>query len=221
MDATTWAAAVAAAGAAGLDEEAWPQAMVSRPLVSATAGGWITGDPAAGFLVGAVLELLFLRHLPFGGARRPDAGPAGVVAGAAHAGSAGGLAPLLAAVLAGWAVGWIGELTVRGVRSLSARGLVDVDALARRPARLERRHLLLTAARAVRGALVAAALLVPATLAVRLAAVSGGGIAAAALAAAALGAGAGAGARGFVSGRAATAAALLGALAGAAVGWGL
>lgn len=220
MELSTWAAAVAAAGAAGLDEDAWPQAMVSRPLVSATAGGWIAGDPAAGFVVGAVLELLFLRHLPFGGARRPDAGPAGVVAGAAHAGAGGGLGALLAAAVVGWAVGWVGEVTVRGVRRLSARGLADADGLARRPDLLERRHLLLAGARAVRGALVGAALLVPATLAVRLGAVSGAAVPWA-LTAAALGAGAGAGAGGFTTGRAATTLAALGAVAGAAAGWGL
>lgn len=221
MDAVTWAAAVALAAAAALDEDAWPQAMVARPLVSATAGGWIAGDPEAGFLAGAFLELLFLRHLPFGGARRPDAGPAGVVAGAAHAGSAGGAGALLAAVAVGWAVGWVGEATVRWLRRLTGRILADARELALRPAGLERRHLLLTAARGLRGAVVGAALLVPGTLAVRLAAGSAGGTVTAVVAAGALGAAAGAGARGFASGRAVAVLVVLGAAAGAVAGWGL
>lgn len=221
MDPTSWAAAAAVAGMAGMDEDAWPQAMVSRPVVSGTVGGWLAGDPTAGFLVGAVLELLFLRHLPFGGARRPDAGPAGVVAGVAHASSAGGLGALLAAVLVGWAVGWVGEATVRGLRRVTARVLADRETLAGRSGLLERRHLLLTLGRGLRGALVAAALLVPGTLAVRLMAASAGGSGAAVLTAAALGAAAGAGARGFVSRRAATALTVVGILIGAAAGWGL
>lgn len=221
MDPGTWAAAAAAGGLAGLDEDAWPQVMVSRPLVSATAGGWLAGDPAAGFLAGAVLELLFLRHLPLGGARRPDAGPAGVVAGAAHAAAAGGLAALLAAALAGWATAWAGEASVRGVRRLTARALADRERLARRTALLERRHLMATAARGLRGALVVGALVVPATLAVRAAAVPAAGIAATALAAGALGAASGAAARGFGSGRIAITLAVVGTAAGIAVGWGL
>lgn len=221
MDPGTWAAAAAAGGIAGLDEDAWPQVMVSRPLVSATVGGWLAGDPAAGFLAGAVLELLFLRHLPLGGARRPDAGPAGVVAGAAHAGAAGGLAALLAAALAGWATAWAGEASVRGLHRLTGRALVDREGLARRPDLLERRHLLATVARGLRGALVAGALVVPAALAVRAAAVPSAGVSAGVLTAGALGAASGAAARGFGSGRIGAVLAAVGAAAGVALGWGL
>lgn len=220
LELTSWAAAVAVAGVVGMDEDAWPQVMVARPVVSATLGGWLMGDAAAGFLVGAGLELLFLRHLPFGGVRRPDAGPAGVVAGAAHASSAGGTGALVTALLVGWSVAWIGEVGVQGVRRFSDRVLADEESLAARPALLERRHLMLTAARGLRGAVVAAALLVPASLAVRMGSVSGGGLAVA-LAAGALGAGAGAGARGFASGRVAGALTVSGALVGAVLGWGL
>lgn len=220
-DLGSWLAAVAAAAVAGMDADAGPQAMVSRPVVSATAGGWLLGDPEAGFLVGAALEVLFLRHVPFGGARCPDTGPAGVVAGAAAGASPGGLAPLLAAVAVGWAVAWLGEVTVGALRRLSGRALEDAETLASRPDRLERRHLLLTGSEALRGAVLAAALLVPASLAVRLAGETTAAGPASLLAAAALGVAGGAGARTFASGRTAGALTLVGAVAGAAAGWGL
>lgn len=220
-DLGTWLAVVVAAALAGMDSDAGPQAMVSRPLVTATAGGWLLGDPAVGFLAGAMLELLFLRHVPFGGARCPDAGPAGVVAGAAGAASPTGLAPLLAAVAAGWAVAWIGEVTVRASRRLAGRALADVDALAARPGRLERRHLLLTGFEAIRGGALAAALLIPAAAAVRLVGEADATHLPAALSAAALGAAAGAAARVYASSRLVAALTVTGVLAGAAAGWGL
>lgn len=198
----TWLAAAAAAGLAGLDEASWPQAMVSRPVVAAAAGGWLLGDASAGFLAGAVLELLTLRHLPFGGARCPDLGPASVVAGAAHAAAGtGGTAALLAAVLVGWALGWVGETSVQGLRRLAGRALGDAEALARRPERLERRQWSLLAAQLLRGAALGAAFLVPGMMAVRLLEGGAGGAAAGAVTAAAVGAAAGAGGRAMGPGR--------------------
>ncbi|MBA3657731.1 MAG: PTS sugar transporter subunit IIC [Gemmatimonadaceae bacterium] len=66
----------------GLDVVSFPQAMISRPIVSATLGGGILGDPVGGLLVGAVLELIALETLPFGSSRYPEWGSAGVVGGA-------------------------------------------------------------------------------------------------------------------------------------------
>lgn len=65
----------------GLDVVSFPQAMISRPIVSATLGGGIVGNPAGGLLVGAVLELIALETLPFGSSRYPEWGSAGVVGG--------------------------------------------------------------------------------------------------------------------------------------------
>lgn len=66
----------------GLDVVSFPQAMYSRPIVSATLGGGMVGNPAGGLLVGAVLELIALETLPFGSSRYPEWGTAGVVGGA-------------------------------------------------------------------------------------------------------------------------------------------
>lgn len=216
----SWLVLAAAAGLAGVDAASWPQAMVSRPLVAATVGGWLLGDPAAGFLVGALLELLTLRQLPFGGARSPDLGPASVVAGAAYAGTgaSGGPAGLLAAALVGWGLGWVGQVTVGWLRRLSGRALRDSGELARRPAVLERRQRLLAAADFVRGGALGAAFVVPGIVAVRLLAGGTGGPAVGAVTAAALGAAAGSGARALGSGDRGLLLVVLGAAAGFAAG---
>lgn len=217
----TWLAVAAVAGLAGADAASWPQAMVSRPLVAATVGGWLLGDPGAGLLAGVLLELLTLRHLPFGGARSPDPGPASVVAGAAHAGvgGAGGTAALLASVLVGWSLGWVGDTTVRELRRLSARALEDTETLARRPAVLERRQRLLAAGDVLRGAVLGAIFLVPGLVAVRLLAGGATGPAVGAVTAAALGVAAGAGSRSLGPGERGLLLVVLGAAGAAAAAW--
>lgn len=218
----SWLGLAAAAGLAGVDAASWPQAMVSRPLVAATVGGWLLGDPAAGFLVGVLLELLTLRQLPFGGARSLDLGPASVVAGAAYAGvgTSGEPAALLASALVGWGLGWVGEVTVGWLRRLSRGALRDTGELARRPATLERRQRLLAAADFVRGGALGAVFVVPGAVAVRLLAGGAAGPAVGAVTAAALGAAAGSGARSLGSGDRGLILVVLGAAAGfAAGGW--
>ena len=42
------------------------QTMVSRPLVIATTASWIMGNPLAGLMIGALLELFWLNKLPLG-----------------------------------------------------------------------------------------------------------------------------------------------------------
>ena len=73
----------------GLDVVTFPQAMVSRPLVSATLAGAFAGRTEAGLLAGATLELFALETLPFGASRYPEWGSASVVGGALAAGAPG------------------------------------------------------------------------------------------------------------------------------------
>ena len=73
----------------GLDLVSMPQMMIARPLVAGTIAGGIAGDPMAGMVVGAILELFALDVLPVGAARYPDYGPATVAATAAAAGAPG------------------------------------------------------------------------------------------------------------------------------------
>ena len=74
----------------GLDMVSFPQMMLSRPLVSATVAGAFVGRPAAGLLIGAVLELIALETLPFGASRYAEWGTAGVVGGVVMAGQTQG-----------------------------------------------------------------------------------------------------------------------------------
>lgn len=166
LHATSWLILVALGGILAVDSVSWPQIMVSRPLVSATVGGWVVGDPSAGFLVGALLELMSLRHPPFGAARYPDTGPAGLVAGCAYAAvGVDSLGSLVAAILAGWAVGWIGAVSVQLRRRGNERLLSPESELAARPELLEKRHKTAVRLDILRGALLTAGFLVPAIIA--------------------------------------------------------
>lgn len=163
---TSWLILVALGGVLAMDAVSWPQIMISRPLVSATVGGWVLGDPSAGFLVGALLELMSLRHPPFGAARYPDTGPAGLVAGCSYAAvGTGSLGSLVVAILAGWAVGWIGSVSVQLRRRGNERLLRQEDDLAANPDLLEKRHKAAIRLDAARGALLTAGFLVPAIVA--------------------------------------------------------
>lgn len=175
----TWILAVLAGGVVGMDSVSWPQVMVSRPLVSATVGGWLLGDPASGIIVGSILELYSLRHPPFGAARYPDTGPAGLVSGAAFAATGGtAFGALLVALGLGWALGWIGAITVHVRRRLNERIISPADLLAADPAVLEQRHRIAIWLDALRGSVLVAAFLVPAMLLTALAAgVSASGLA--------------------------------------------
>lgn len=182
----------------GLDAVSWPQAMISRPLVAATLGGAVLGDPASGLLVGAVLEVVAMRHVPLGATRCPDTGPAGIVAGATSAVAAGPMGLGVAAVV-GWGVGWMGSRTVEWLRWANTRIMAGPPAgeLAVRPVRLERRHRLAMGLDGLRGAVVVGTLLVPAVALGRFVPGPEGGLAELALVAGLVGAvGIGAGAAG-------------------------
>lgn len=171
LELATWLTVAAVSGLLGLDGVSWPQVMASRPLVASTLGGALLGDPSAGVVAGAGLELLNLRHMPFGAAEYPETGPAGLVAGAAYAAAGGsGVPQLVAALLGGWALGWIGGWSVVLLRRINVRvmGRETASRLASEPRRIERRHRLAMAVDFLRGALLGAAFLVPAVLAVRL-----------------------------------------------------
>jgi PTS system mannose-specific IIC component len=140
-------------GVAALDGTAVGQFMLSRPLVASTLGGIVAGDPAAGLLIGVVLEALHLAVLPVGAATYPESGPAGVAAGAAFAASPGSYASLLAAVL--FALAWetVGGKTVQWIRQYNVRfdgvGAEGID-----PGALERRQAAAIALDFARGALL-------------------------------------------------------------------
>ncbi|HEU4641661.1 MAG TPA: PTS sugar transporter subunit IIC [Gemmatimonadaceae bacterium] len=121
----------------GLDVVSFPQAMISRPIVAATAGGALAGDTSAGLLAGVVLELMAMETLPVGASRYPEWGTASVAGGAlaaslgiAHAGTLAVAA--LAAVLTAWVGGW----SMYGLRKLNgawaARRLPALEAGDRR-----------------------------------------------------------------------------------------
>jgi len=143
--------------------------MISRPFISATLGGVVMGDAASGMLVGALLELLTMRHPPYGAAKYPDTGPAGLVAGAAYAAVGGGsLEGLVAALLTGWAIGWIGAYTGYGRRKINERLVRSPESLAADFRRLESRHRMAIGIDLLRGILLTMGLLVPAILLVAL-----------------------------------------------------
>lgn len=164
-----WLACVGLGAVLGLDATSFPQAMVSRPLVAATLGGWLLGDPAAGFVVGLALELLDLRTPPFGAARYPDPGPAGLVAGAASAAAGGGPAVFAISALLGWVVSRVGGRTVHWLRLANGRLVGRPEELSV-PRRLEGRHRWAIGLDAARAALLTAGFLMPALLLARVAA---------------------------------------------------
>ncbi|HJQ19173.1 MAG TPA: PTS sugar transporter subunit IIC [Gemmatimonadaceae bacterium] len=106
----------------GLDTVSFPQAMLSRPLVSATLGGALVGAPGNGLLVGAVLELIALETLPFGASRYPEWGSASVVGGALFASSARPVPGAMSlALLAALATAWVGGWTMVRLRQRNGR----------------------------------------------------------------------------------------------------
>lgn len=50
----------------GLDRTAVGQFMISQPIVAGPFTGWLLGDPTSGFVIGAVLELIWVLDMPVG-----------------------------------------------------------------------------------------------------------------------------------------------------------
>lgn len=157
---------LALAGAlVGVDSVTWLQSMISRPIIAGTIGGALVGGPAAGFLVGAFLELLSFRHPPYGAARYPDVATASLIAGAGYAAAGGrGLGSLLLVLVAGWAIGWIGTRSVQILRAFNTRLAMDSVYLARKPVRIEVRQRLGIALDGFRAALLTASFTIPVAL---------------------------------------------------------
>ena len=108
-------------GVLGLDVVSFPQAMISRPLVAATAAGALIGQAASGLLVGAALELIALETLPFGASRYPEWGSAAVVGGAIFAENPSHPAGAMEmAVLCALATTWVGGWTMVKLRQRNA-----------------------------------------------------------------------------------------------------
>jgi len=53
-------------GVLGLDRTAAGQFMISQPIVAGPLIGWMLGDTAAGLVIGAVLELIWVLDMPVG-----------------------------------------------------------------------------------------------------------------------------------------------------------
>jgi mannose/fructose/N-acetylgalactosamine-specific phosphotransferase system component IIC len=53
-------------GIIGLDRTAAGQFMISQPIVAGPLTGWMLGDSAAGLVIGAVLELIWVLDMPIG-----------------------------------------------------------------------------------------------------------------------------------------------------------
>jgi PTS system mannose-specific IIC component len=106
----------------GLDVVSFPQAMLSRPLVGATLAGALAGEPGAGLLVGAVLELFALETLPVGASRYPEWGSASVVGGALFAAQPdGGAGALCMSVLCALATAYVGGVSMVALRRLNGQ----------------------------------------------------------------------------------------------------
>lgn len=109
-------------GILGRDVVAFPQAMISRPLVAATLTGALIGQPQRGLIVGATLELIALETLPFGASRYPEWGSASVVGGAIFSMHESQIAgDLEIAVLCALATAFVGGWTMVKLRQVNAR----------------------------------------------------------------------------------------------------
>ena len=134
------------------DGTSFGQFMVSRPFVAAAVAGLIVGDPAAGAMVGVMLEAFHLGVLPVGAARYPEAGPASVVAGAVYAGSDRSPGTLLLVVGFALVWAWLGGHSLHHLRQFNV-GFV-ASRLGGGASVLERRHVAAIALDGARGALL-------------------------------------------------------------------
>lgn len=113
----------------GLDVVSFPQAMISRPIVAATAAGALLGHPDRGLAMGVLLEFFALESLPFGASRYPEWGSAAVVGGSLFAMSpdeapaamtVAALAALITAAVGGNSMVWMRRFLSRVAHSRHA-----------------------------------------------------------------------------------------------------
>ncbi len=97
------------AGLIGVDRLAVGQFMISQPIVAAPIIGLVMGDLESGLLIGAVLELFWLRGLPVGGHVPKDATLAAILTTALALGAAPGRGAPDVAWMA-WVFLWVGLL---------------------------------------------------------------------------------------------------------------
>jgi hypothetical protein len=157
---TEWLLLLMLGAAVGLDSSSFPQMMFSRPLVAGSLAGLVFGEPAAGAVVGGMLELFQLSILPIGAAKYPEAGIAAVAASAAYVNVANAHVDppaLLLAVLAGLVWERAAGASAIWLRERNADLATIGEDVRATPAEVERRHLLCTAADLARGAIVTAA----------------------------------------------------------------
>lgn len=132
------------------------QLMVSRPLIAATLGGLVVGDPMGGAILGLILEALHLTVLPFGAARYPEMGPAAVAAAAVLAGHTSSSALVLVAVIFALAWGWVSGMSIRVLRQFNVRIALRASATKNSPVGLELWHGAAIAADVLRGMVLVA-----------------------------------------------------------------
>jgi hypothetical protein len=123
-------------GWVALDGAAVGQFLVSRPLVASSMAGLLVGAPLEGVVVGLLLELAHVAHVPLGGIQLPEPGPgavvAGSVAGLLEGGGGNGMTLALAFVL-GLALSWLAGWTVTWHRHVTSARLARLARLARDP----------------------------------------------------------------------------------------
>jgi len=110
-------------GLLALDATSVGQFMASRPLVAGALTGLVMGQPSAGLVVGAILELYLLVSFPTGGSRFPEGATATVVAVSAAGEGAGG--SLALAIAAGLVWGQLAGVSITWLRHLNARLVPD------------------------------------------------------------------------------------------------
>lgn len=130
--------AAAAAALLSLDSVHVGQVMVSRPVCVGPVVGWFLGDVSTGFVVGALVELVWISVLPIGPYTPPDSSVAAAVAVSLAIPWGGGAAAGAAGIAFGIPFGLAARrVDVRLRHSLTERSeAVSADLIAGRPAPL-------------------------------------------------------------------------------------
>lgn len=156
-DPGTYLLLVVLGGLIAIDGTGCGQFMVSRPLVAATLGGLLVGEPAAGAAIGLILEAFHLTVLPVGAASYPEGGSSAVAAGAVFGLVGGGTVAIVTTSLFFLIWSRLSGESVRLMRRVNVR-LVSRHTAAHLGAdELERRHLMALGLDFARGMLLVAA----------------------------------------------------------------